>query len=167
MEIGAWLQKQYFTPIKAGQFQPQTCQKNTLVHFSLHYNKSFVKYLSFLKEIGYLLFPTGKSSAGWCNLKPTRKAHRFTFPPITTTALFKCSSFLKETACLPLLAGKSSENTVPPNLGNNSWADNSHRTLSPDLFSHGTVRCVLGLSLHSSETAAKHVFVNLEIQTWQ
>ena len=76
----------------------------------------------------------------------------------------KCLSFLKETACLPLLTEKSSENTVPPNLGNNSWADNSHRTLSPDLFSHGMVRCVLGLSLHSSETAANHVFVNLGIR---
>lgn len=30
-----------FSPVKAGHLQPQICQKNTLVHFSLHYNNKF------------------------------------------------------------------------------------------------------------------------------
>lgn len=45
---------------------------------------------------------------------------------------------------------------------------NSHRTRSPDLFSHRMVHCVPGVSLHSSETVGKHVFVSLGIGTlWQ
>ena len=43
---------------------------------------------------------------------------------------------------------------------------NTHRTLSPDLFSHGMVHSVLGLSIHSSETVGKQVFVNLRIWAW-
>ena len=35
---------------------------------------------------------------------------------------------------------------------------NTQRTLSSDLFSHEMVHCVLGISLHSIETAVKHVF---------
>ena len=45
---------------------------------------------------------------------------------------------------------------------------NIHRTLSLDLFSHGMVQCVLVVSLHSSETAEDHVFLNLGIEDhWQ
>ena len=45
---------------------------------------------------------------------------------------------------------------------------NNHKTLYTAHFSHGTVHCVLGLSLHNPETARKHVFVNLAIGTcWQ
>ena len=57
----AWWQNQYFPRVNVGDLQPQICQKNTLVHFSLHYN-SFVKYLKFLKETGCLPFKTLKLS---------------------------------------------------------------------------------------------------------
>ena len=40
---------------------------------------------------------------------------------------------------------------------------NSQRTVSPDIFSHGMVQCVLGVSVHNSEAARKHAFVNLGI----
>ena len=166
MEIGAWLQKQYFTPVKARQFQPQTCQKNTLVHFSFHYNKSFVKYLSFLKKLATCRFLLESHLLDSATLNLPEKHTGSLFSPLQLLCSSVCP-FWKKGHCLPLLAGKSSEKTVPSNLGNNSWADNSHRTLSPDLFSHGMVRCVLGLSLHRSETAVKQVFVNLEIQTWR
>ena len=39
---------------------------------------------------------------------------------------------------------------------------NTHRTLSPDLFSHGMVPSVLEVSLHSSKTAGRHV-----LWTWE
>ena len=42
----------------------------------------------------------------------------------------------------------------------------TQRTVSPNIFSQGMVHCVLGVSLHSSETAGKHVFVNLGIGAW-
>ena len=40
------------------------------------------------------------------------------------------------------------------------------RTLSPNIFSHGMVQCVQGVSLHRSETAGKHIGLNLGIGTW-
>ena len=40
-------------------------------------------------------------------------------------------------------------------------AANTHRTLYNDIFFHGMVQCVLAVSLHNSETARKHMFVNL------
>ena len=40
-------------------------------------------------------------------------------------------------------------------------AVNTHRTHYPDIFSHGMVNCVQGVSLHNSETANKNAFVNL------
>ena len=40
-------------------------------------------------------------------------------------------------------------------------AANTHRTLYNDIFFHGMVQCVLEVSLHNSETARKHMFVNL------
>ena len=42
-------------------------------------------------------------------------------------------------------------------------AANTHRTLYNDIFFHGIVQCVLAVSLHNSETARKHVSVNLGI----
>ena len=40
-------------------------------------------------------------------------------------------------------------------------AVNTHRTLSPDVFSQGMVHRFIGVSLQNSENAGKHVFVNL------
>ena len=40
-------------------------------------------------------------------------------------------------------------------------AVNTHRTHYPDIFSHGMVNCVQGVSLHNCETANKNAFVNL------
>ena len=81
--------------MRAQQFQPQSCQKITLVHFSLHYNNSF----------GLVFY------------------------------------FLKETGCLPLLPGTSSDRTDSLIRVTTGMAVNTHRTLSPDLFSHGMVHC--------------------------
>lgn len=36
-----------------------------------------------------------------------------------------------------------------------------HTALSPDLFFHGMVQCVIGVSLYSSETAGKPFLGNL------
>ena len=47
LETGAWWQKQYFPPVKAGYFQTQTWQKDTLAHFSPHYNNSFGQVFDF------------------------------------------------------------------------------------------------------------------------
>ena len=38
--IGTWWQKIYFSQVKTGELQPQTCQKNSVLFFSLHYNNS-------------------------------------------------------------------------------------------------------------------------------
>ena len=40
-------------------------------------------------------------------------------------------------------------------------AFNPQITVSADLFSHKMVQCVLGVSLHNSETAKRHAFLNL------
>ena len=44
-----------FSPVKAGYLQPQTCQKNTLVHFSLHYNNKFCQILEFSERNRWVL----------------------------------------------------------------------------------------------------------------
>ena len=44
------------SPVKAGYLQPQTCQKTTLVHFSLHYNNKFCQILEF-SERNRWVFP--------------------------------------------------------------------------------------------------------------
>ena len=36
---------------------------------------------------------------------------------------------------------------------------NTQRTLSPDVFSYEMVQCALGVSIHISENARKHVFI--------
>lgn len=80
----------------------------------------------------------------------------------------KFLSFLKQAGCLALLAGKSSEVLFHWIGLTTVMTLNNHKTLYAAHFSHGTVHCVLGLSLHNSETARKHVFVNLAIGTcWQ
>ena len=82
---------------------------------------------------------------------------------ITTTALVRILSFLKETSCLTLLPWKSCVvhfHLISVTAG---MAVSTHRTLSPDLFSDGMSHCVLVVSSHSSEAAGKHVFVNLGI----
>ena len=45
-------------------------------------------------------------------------------------------------------------------------ARNTHRTPSPDLFSHQIVWFVLGVSLHNSETSGKHALENLGMGAW-
>ena len=60
----------------------------------------------------------------------------------------------------------SSNSTVSPNQSKTDIAVNIHRLVYPDIFSHRMVLCILGLSLHNSETEEKQTFVNLEIGTW-
>ena len=59
----------------------------------------------------------------------------------------------------------SSNSTVSPNQSKTDIAVNIHRLVYPDIFSHRMVLCILGLSLHNSETEEKQTFVNLEIGT--
>ena len=47
--------------------------------------------------------------------------------------------------------------------GESVGCQHTHRTLYNDIFFHGMVQCVLAVSLHNSETARKHVSVNLGI----
>ena len=90
------------------------------------------------------------------SLKPSRKTNWFSFHFIRTTALVKLLTILKETGCLPLLAGKSSDSTVSPNLCNKSHSiQYSKSTLHCPLFSwNGTVfpRCVFTKLWKSKET---------------
>ena len=80
-----------------------------------------------------------------------------------TTSLAKLLSFLKSTGSLTIFAGKSSDSTFTPNQGNTGMAINTHRALSPDIFFHGIVQCVLIVSIHNSETARTYSFVNLVV----
>ena len=59
-----------------------------------------------------------------------------------------------------LLAGRFYDSTISPNHWQSTLTEHS-----PELFSHAMMQCVLGLSLHSFETAGKYVFVNLDIGT--
>lgn len=87
-----------------------------------------------------------------CCLKPARKIHLFTFLFITTTTLIKYLSLLKE-----VLGAKSTHSTFSSSQGYYRYgSQHSHNTV-PVFFSHGIVQCVLGVSLHSSETARKPV----------
>ena len=38
--MGVWWQKQYISPVKVWEFQPQTQKKSTLLHLSLYFNKN-------------------------------------------------------------------------------------------------------------------------------
>ena len=63
-EPGNWglMVKQYYPPVKAGELQPQSCQKNTLIDFPLQQELwSSFEFLSFLKETVYLALLAGKS----------------------------------------------------------------------------------------------------------
>ena len=51
--------------------------------------------------------------------------------------------------------------TVWPNQGDNRYGSQHSKKLTHDHFSHGMVHCVLGVSLHGSETTGIHVFVNM------
>ena len=42
--------KRYFSTVRAEQFQPQTCPKNTLVDFSLYYNNYFGHFFFLIFE---------------------------------------------------------------------------------------------------------------------
>ena len=90
-----------------------------------------------------------------CSLNTDRKTPWFIFLFIKTP-LVKYLSFLKKPGYLPLLSGKSSDSTVSPNLDNNGYGSQQSQTLSFDLFYHGMVWCVLGMSLQSPETIWKH-----------
>ena len=100
-----------------------------------------------------------------CSLNTDRKTPWFIFLFIKTP-LVKYLSFLKKPGYLPLLSGKSSDSTVSPSQSNNRYGSRHSQTLSLDLFSHGMVQCVLGVSLHSFGSAGRHVFVNLQIGAW-
>ena len=66
----------------------------------------------------------------------------------------------KQAACHFLLG---SHLKVQINLfrGATGMAVTTHIALSPGLFSHVMVHCILVVSLHSSKTEGKHVFTNL------
>lgn len=73
-------------------------------------------------------------------------------------------SFLKVTSspiCLACFTGKSSDNTVSHNQRNIWCGKQDHKTLSPDIYFHRMIQCVIEVSLYSSETAGKCVFLNL------
>ena len=95
-----------------------------------------------------------------CSLKPAPKIYWFIFLFITTILVtYLC--FLKETACLQLLAGKLSESTVSPNQGNNRYgSQHSQSTLPWHLLSWNSTLCP-SVHLLSSETPRNHVFVSL------
>ena len=99
------------------------------------------------------------------SLIPTPKIYWFIFLFITTILVtYLC--FMKETACLKLLAGKLSESTVSPNQGNNRYgSQHSQDSLPWYLFSWNSTLCP-SVYLLSSETVRNHVFVNLGFGAW-
>ena len=111
--------RQDFPPVKAGYLQPQTCQKNTLVHFFLYYNNKF------------------------CQILESSERNRWVLPLVGIHLI------------------------VQPHLirVKQIIAVNTHKPVYPDIFSHKMVQCVLGVSLHNSETEEKQTSVNLEIGT--
>lgn len=76
--------------------------------------------------------------------------------------------FLKETDFLPLLARKSSENLISSNPAKNSYGRQKSQNLLPWplSFNMETVYCVLGVYLHSSETAGILFFFFLVRRGW-
>ena len=66
--------------------------------------------------------------------------------------MVKYLSSLKEAGCLPLLVGNHLTVEFHQIKVTTGMAVNTHRTLSPNLFSHGMVQCVQDVSLCSSET---------------
>ena len=100
-----------------------------------------------------------------CSLIPAPKISWFIFLFIATIlVMYLC--FLKETACLKLIAGKLSESTVSPNQGNNRYgSQRSQNTLPWHLFSWNST-LYPSVYLLSSETVRNHVFVNLGFGAW-
>ena len=90
------------------------------------------------------IFPLWKSEIS--SLKPTRKVLCFIYLFITTKTLANHLSFLKETGCLPVVAGKSSEGSILHNMVINYMTVNTYRTFFPDIFTHERVQCVLVMS---------------------
>lgn len=83
---------------------------------------------------------------------------------IKTTALVKYLSFLKEKSPFHFFTGKSSDSTFSPKQGSNIYGSQYSQNPSPlTSFLYGMVELALGVSLHSFETAGKHIFVNLWI----
>lgn len=90
--------------------------------------------------------------------------HSFIFLYITTTALVKIFSFLKQTSCFPhFLLGSHLTVLIHLIRTTTIMAISTQRILSSDLFSHEMVQCFLGVSLQSFENVGKFVFVNLGI----
>ena len=76
------------------------------------------------------------------------------------------SVFWKEKAAFHFLLGSHLRVQFHLSKAATFMAVSIHGTLSPDLFSHGMVEQVLGVSLHSFATSGKHIFVNLWIEAW-
>ena len=76
------------------------------------------------------------------------------------------SNFHKETNCLPLLLENHLIVQIHLIKLTTDMVDNTHRTLSPDLFSHGIAYCVLVESLHSSQIPRENVLVKRGIGSW-
>ena len=73
-------------------------------------------------------------------------------------------SFLKATSstiCLACFTGKSSDIQFHIIRETTGVVNKIHKTLSPDIYFHGMIQCVIGMSLYSSETAGKYDFLNL------
>ena len=85
---------------------------------------------------------------------------------IKTTTLVKYLSFLEGKGSFSLFTRKSSDSTFSPKQDSNIYGSQYSQNPLPDLFSHRMVELVLGVSLHSFETAGKHIFVNLWIGAW-
>ena len=65
LAIGVWWQKRYFPLEKAWYLQPQNCQENNLVHFSLHNINNFsqvFQFFFFFKETDHFSLLAGNSS---------------------------------------------------------------------------------------------------------
>lgn len=73
-------------------------------------------------------------------------------------------SFLKATSstiCLACFTGKSSDIQFHIIRETTGVVNKIHKTLSPDIYFHGMIQCIIRVSLYSSETAEKYDFLNL------
>lgn len=101
-----------------------------------------------------------------CLLKPARKTRYFIFLFITATTLVKHLSFLKVTGCLPLLAGKSSDNTVSSDQSKNNYGSQHSQNILPlPRCSWNGVVCLRSVFTHLWNCWETH-FVNLGIGAW-
>ena len=88
--IGPWWQIHYFPLVTARELQPQTCQRNTLVHFSLLYNNSFGPVFEFSEINRLMALLVGKSSDS--TISPNHSKNRYGSQHSQNTLL---TSFLK------------------------------------------------------------------------